>query len=222
MATTLAMIYPDLFAAVDVHSGLPHGVAQSLPDALGAMRGGTGPLSGAGAARATGRASEVPASTFHGDRDTTVHPSNADRVAAQYAAARKKARDGERSREQRQSHGGARARLPMAMPYKYHASRCEGRAAPGAMADTRRGPRLVRRQCAGKLHRSQGSRCREGNAALLLLPSAGRTQRELRRQLAGVRSKTVSAVNAVCTGRRYGSRGNCRDASELNIGSSGN
>ncbi|WP_346795574.1 PHB depolymerase family esterase [Halomonas sp. Bachu 37] len=88
MATTLAMTYPDLFAAVGVHSGLPHGVAQSLPDALGAMQGGTGPLGG-GAARETGWASQVPAIIFHGDRDTTVHPSNADRVAAQYIATRK-------------------------------------------------------------------------------------------------------------------------------------
>lgn len=90
MATTLAMTYPDLFAAVGVHSGLPHGVARSLPDALGAMQGGTGPLGGSVAARESGWASEVPAIIFHGDRDTTVHPSNADRVAAQYAATRKK------------------------------------------------------------------------------------------------------------------------------------
>lgn len=88
MATTLAMTYPDLYAAVGVHSGLPHGVAQSLPDALGAMRGGTGPLGG-GRGRASGWASEVPAIIFHGDHDTTVHPSNAQRVAAQYAASRR-------------------------------------------------------------------------------------------------------------------------------------
>ena len=87
MATTLAMTYPDLFAAVGVHSGLPHGVAQSLPDALGAMQGGTGPLSG-GKAKGAGWASEVPAIIFHGDRDTTVHPSNAERVAAQYSTSR--------------------------------------------------------------------------------------------------------------------------------------
>ncbi|EHJ93173.1 Poly(3-hydroxyalkanoate) depolymerase C [Vreelandella boliviensis LC1] len=85
MATTLAMTYPDLFAAVGVHSGLPHGVAKSLPDALGAMQGGTGPLGGGNQAKGIGWASDVPAIIFHGDRDTTVHPSNADRVAAQYS-----------------------------------------------------------------------------------------------------------------------------------------
>lgn len=87
MATTLAMTYPDLFAAVGIHSGLPHGVAQSLPDALGAMQGGTGPLGG-NKAKGNGWVSEVPAIIFHGDRDTTVHPSNADRVSAQYSASR--------------------------------------------------------------------------------------------------------------------------------------
>ncbi|MBS9404478.1 PHB depolymerase family esterase [Halomonas sp. TRM85114] len=103
MATTLAMTYPDLFAAVGVHSGLPHGVAQSLPDALGAMQGGTGPLGGGTSARASGWVSEVPAIIFHGDRDTTVHPSNAERVAAQYAATR---REGEAT-----SHGKGNARV---------------------------------------------------------------------------------------------------------------
>ncbi|PMR67789.1 extracellular catalytic domain type 1 short-chain-length polyhydroxyalkanoate depolymerase [Halomonas heilongjiangensis] len=88
MATTLAMTYPDLYAAVGVHSGLPHGVARSLPDALGAMQGGTGPMANASSARVSASVSRVPAIVFHGDRDTTVHPSNADRVAAQYAASR--------------------------------------------------------------------------------------------------------------------------------------
>ncbi|WP_280542340.1 PHB depolymerase family esterase [Chromohalobacter sp. 11-W] len=43
MATTLAMTYPDLFAAVGVHSG-PLGIPRASPAALGAMQGGTGPL----------------------------------------------------------------------------------------------------------------------------------------------------------------------------------
>ncbi|RUR55302.1 alpha/beta hydrolase family esterase [Vreelandella populi] len=83
MATTLAMNYPDLFAAVGVHSGLPHGVAKSLPDALAAMQGGTSTQAGR-------FSSDVPAIIFHGDRDTTVHLSNAERVAAQYAVTKTK------------------------------------------------------------------------------------------------------------------------------------
>ncbi|UYG00942.1 alpha/beta hydrolase family esterase [Halomonas sp. GD1P12] len=83
MATTLAMTYPELYAAVGVHSGLPHGVAKSLPDALAAMQGGQGAT-----AVTKGQECRVPAIVFHGDRDTTVHPKNAERVAAQYAASR--------------------------------------------------------------------------------------------------------------------------------------
>ncbi|MCD1586154.1 PHB depolymerase family esterase [Halomonas sp. IOP_14] len=74
MATTLAMIYPDIFAAVGVHSGLLHGVVKSFPDALGVMQGGTGPLAGGNKAKGAGWASDVPAIMFHGDRDTTVPP----------------------------------------------------------------------------------------------------------------------------------------------------
>jgi poly(hydroxyalkanoate) depolymerase family esterase len=88
MATTLAMTYPDLYAAVGVHSGLPHGAAQDIPSALAAMQGGTSPLAGRtkrpGARVTPSTAQKIPAIIFHGDRDTTVHPGNGDRVAAQY------------------------------------------------------------------------------------------------------------------------------------------
>lgn len=91
MATTMAMTYPELYAAVGVHSGLPHGVAQDIPSALAAMQGGTGPLAGlnkqtkADPTLATG--AKIPAIIFHGDRDTTVHPCNGERVAEQYLPA---------------------------------------------------------------------------------------------------------------------------------------
>jgi poly(hydroxyalkanoate) depolymerase family esterase len=40
MAAVVAACWPELFAAVGVHSGLAPGAATSLPDALSAMRGG--------------------------------------------------------------------------------------------------------------------------------------------------------------------------------------
>jgi len=85
MAATMGMTYPDLYAAVGVHSGLPHAAAHDLPSALAAMHGGAGPsqsqyngIPGAGRCRQA-----VPAIVFHGDLDTKVHPSNGDKVSAQ-------------------------------------------------------------------------------------------------------------------------------------------
>lgn len=76
MALILAEAYPELFAAVGVHSGLPTGAAGDLPSALQAMQHG---------ATAASRPGVVPAIVFHGDRDTTVHPRNGERVAEAHA-----------------------------------------------------------------------------------------------------------------------------------------
>lgn len=81
-AAIMAAAYPDLYAAVGVHSGLPAGAASDLPSALTAMRQGgrAAPTRGG-----TGRA--VPTIIFHGDRDRVVNPQNGDQVAAQATAA---------------------------------------------------------------------------------------------------------------------------------------
>ena len=76
MAAILAATHPDVFAAAGVHSGLPAGAARDLPGALAAMQGQ------GGTASADWPKSSVRMIVFHGDADTTVHPSNADRVAA--------------------------------------------------------------------------------------------------------------------------------------------
>ncbi|BDA85348.1 esterase [Aureimonas sp. SA4125] len=76
-AAIMANAYPDLFAAAGVHSGLACGAARDLPSALSAMRmGGEGAAPGSNGRR-------VPTIVFHGDRDATVHPINADHVIAQ-------------------------------------------------------------------------------------------------------------------------------------------
>jgi poly(hydroxyalkanoate) depolymerase family esterase len=69
MAAILGQTHPDLFAAVGVHSGLGAGAAADLPSALAAMKGGA-----SGLADSPG---SPPTIIFHGDADTTVHPSNA-------------------------------------------------------------------------------------------------------------------------------------------------
>jgi poly(hydroxyalkanoate) depolymerase family esterase len=89
MAVIMGATYPDLYAAVGVHSGLPYRAAHDLPSALAAMqqREGTA-LPGQARAAATRPAGPlVPTIVFHGDQDTTVHPRNGEAVIAQALAA---------------------------------------------------------------------------------------------------------------------------------------
>jgi poly(hydroxyalkanoate) depolymerase family esterase len=85
-AAVLAAAYPDLYAAIGVHSGLACGAASDVPSAFAAMRL-TQPMmrrrSGGNSSGRGGYSRIVPAIVFHGDQDTTVHPNNGDQVIAQ-------------------------------------------------------------------------------------------------------------------------------------------
>ena len=79
MAEIMAHTYPELYAAVGIHSGLPYAAAHDVASAFAAMRGRKqrpGPLCGESISH------PVPAIVFHGDVDTTVHPSNGERTFA--------------------------------------------------------------------------------------------------------------------------------------------
>ena len=72
MAAIMGTQYPDLYAAVGVHSGLPFAAANDLPSALAAMKGDF---------RTHHKPNKsLPIIVFHGDRDTTVHPANGDEL----------------------------------------------------------------------------------------------------------------------------------------------
>jgi poly(3-hydroxybutyrate) depolymerase len=86
-AAIMGEAYPDLFAAVGVHSGLACGAASDLNSAFAAMRqGGTPPR------RRVGKAG-LPTIVFHGDGDSTVHPKNGEQVAAQAGSGLKAKRE---------------------------------------------------------------------------------------------------------------------------------
>lgn len=75
-AAVMAMTYPDLYAAVGIHSGLACGSAGSISGALSTMRRGA-------LLRPLQATHPVPTIVFHGDRDTTVSPINGDQAIAQ-------------------------------------------------------------------------------------------------------------------------------------------
>ena len=77
MAAILGDAYPDLFAAVGVHSGLATGSATDVTSAFAAMRGdATAPR------RAPRPGATPPTIVFQGDADATVNVVNGERVIA--------------------------------------------------------------------------------------------------------------------------------------------
>jgi poly(hydroxyalkanoate) depolymerase family esterase len=76
MAAVMGATYPDIYAAVGVHSGLGSGTAGDLISALAAMRGKQRhqpPIRRSATTRAS-----VRTIVFHGDADQTVHPTPSD------------------------------------------------------------------------------------------------------------------------------------------------
>jgi poly(hydroxyalkanoate) depolymerase family esterase len=86
MALTMGRTYPDLYAAIGVHSGLAYAVAHDLASAFAMMRQDDVVIArlrmGQARRLATGERA-IPTIVFHGDRDRTVHPLNGEHVIAQ-------------------------------------------------------------------------------------------------------------------------------------------
>ena len=164
MAAIMGTLYPDLYAAVGVHSGLPFAAAHDLPSALAAMKGNVG--------RAPRTVRHLPIIVFHGDRDTTVHPANGDAVIAQ------------RARRGSDAVVIEPGRVPDGHAYTRTVHRRARRHAAGrAVADPRRRPRLVGRQRARQLYGWKRARCQPRNAALFphraLIRSGTRLQNDV-------------------------------------------
>ena len=77
MAATMAVTYPELYAALGIHSGVPHGAARDFMSATLAMQHGvmasyaSHPLQG-----------QIPTIVFHGDADSMVHATHATQFMA--------------------------------------------------------------------------------------------------------------------------------------------
>lgn len=79
MAALAGKLYPEVFAAVGVHSGLAPGAARDVPSAFTAMRAGPGRSA---AVDAIG----LPVIVFQGSGDKTVSPVNANVIAQEEVA----------------------------------------------------------------------------------------------------------------------------------------
>jgi len=80
MAVIMATTYPELYAAVGVHSGLPYASARDLPSAFAAMRGNVSGVHSQNQRTSELHSSSMPIIVFHGDQDKTVNASNGDQL----------------------------------------------------------------------------------------------------------------------------------------------
>ena len=86
MAGVMAATYPEVYAAVGVHSGLPYRSATDVVSAFAAMRGDTGLQRHQRKPRPTSDHSvRSRIIVFHGDADRIVHPSNAAKIVDGHA-----------------------------------------------------------------------------------------------------------------------------------------
>jgi poly(hydroxyalkanoate) depolymerase family esterase len=115
MAVVLGETYPEVFAGVGAHSGLPYGGAHDVVSAMAAMKGGRSGLPGlknlpgVTVASTKKTAQATPIIVFHGDRDHTVQQTNGSEIVQQALDAHQRAAGGIKltaRTERGTSHGG--------------------------------------------------------------------------------------------------------------------
>ena len=169
-AAIMGSTYPDLYAAIGVHSGLACGAASDMPSAFAAMRQGRSPArEGIACQHGTSPDAAVPTIVFHGDRDTTVNPVNGDQVIAQSKAAA----------DLRTT--VSRGEAPGGISYTRTVQADEsGRPMSGAVGPSRSRPRMVGRQLCRIVHRATRARRQSRDDALLPPRRSGMSARRSR------------------------------------------
>ena len=82
MAAVMGETYPDIYAAVGIHSGLAYGSANDVMTAFAVMRGDAGPPARTHSLKVADASVPIRTIVFHGTADRTVHPTNAERIVA--------------------------------------------------------------------------------------------------------------------------------------------
>jgi poly(3-hydroxybutyrate) depolymerase len=91
MSVILAFSYPDLYAAMASHSGVPYAAASNVVEALAVMQGNMAEGAALGALAKTAMGSmarPIPSIVFQGGSDPVVNAKNAVKLVAQLAEAR--------------------------------------------------------------------------------------------------------------------------------------
>ncbi|HRO10403.1 PHB depolymerase family esterase, partial [Amaricoccus sp.] len=104
MAALLALRYPEVFAAIGVHSGVPAGAAFDVVSGLAAMRGEAAP-------RAGGAPPAARTIVFQGSEDAVVRPVNAERIVAGLGEGRERQGKASGRRYRRRVFEGGRGEL---------------------------------------------------------------------------------------------------------------
>ena len=99
MAVVMGETYPELYAAVGSHSGLPYGSAHDIPSAMATMKGSRRSgieinLPGHGALASNRLKHAVPTIVFQGDLDHTVQPTSSQAIVDQACKAHAAEADG--------------------------------------------------------------------------------------------------------------------------------
>ena len=138
----MAGSYPELYAAVGIHSGPAHGTAQDMMSAFGAMQGSGSP----------GTGNAVPVIVFHGDRDSTINASNAEKIVTARLSASPAGQPVGRRPRPVISQGDTAGRPYTRTVHTDH----NGSVSAESWLVQGAGARLVRRQPGRQLHRQQG------------------------------------------------------------------